>query len=375
MTGPDIEPGEIGTNTPERNDERVALRQMRAFPRFVRVSLLLTLSFISLQTTYRAVEFGVVHLRFAYLATTLILLGVQYTLIYRPAGHTVTPFVLLLVWLIFHLRVFSPALGRLKYVYEGEPTVEIVIMTYPESPRGNAVESWVAPLLERCPYVLGYTVEHNTSRVTDLVSEEELSGPIPNPKLRSNVLRVLEVMQRYGQPECADWLLYLEDDAVPLVSIEEFATILDTLRRVAEYDLITLDHRSVFMDYTDGSMIGLTGALFRRTSLSYVADSMVRGYRVVNTREIAYGADGILGFMIDHGAIKGTCVPVIREMTGLPSTLDWGRDAIREQRAIPFEKFGLALAALVVFIVMERYTEERVVHKFKDIFKGTSEID
>lgn len=373
MTGPDIEPGEIGTNTPERNDERVALRRMRAFPRFVRVSLLLTLSFISLQTTYRAVEFGVTQLRFAYLATTLILLGAQYTLIYRPAGHGLIALALLLVWLLFHLRFFSPALGRLKYVYEGEPTVEIVVMTYPESPRGNAVESWVAPLLTLCPFALGYTVESNASRVTDLISDEELAGPIPSPKLRSNVLRALEVMQRYGQPGHADWLLYLEDDAVPLMATGEFAALLDTLRRVAEYDLIALDHRSVFMDYTDGSMIGLAGALFRRTSLVYVADSMVRGYRVVDTRGTAYGADGILGYMIDRGVLKGTCVPAIREMTGQSSTLDWGRDALREQRAASIEKLVVGLGTLAAFLVMERCADERTVHKLKEVSNSENE--
>lgn len=314
----------------------------------LRVALLLMLSFISLEAVYLGVKAGVDHLRFLYLGSVLLFSCVHLTVIRRLARALTLTLVLLTIWGLVHLRIFTPALYRFSHVNVHEafndpfyPDVEVVIMTFPGSPRGNSVENWVKPLVDRYSFFTKYTVEQNTTSVTNLIDDDELSERVLTPILRSHIRGLLDILQRYSGTGHADWILYFEDDAIPL-DTEGFAEIIQELRSVTCCDVIVLDYRSVMMDFLPGSVIGITGLMIRRSSLAHIIDRIVLGYRTVATPGEAIGVDWMIGYYIDRGELSGTCVPYILENES-PSTLDWGRKGVKSVHVF--------LEKLIVFLI------------------------
>ena len=335
-----------------------------------RIALLLVLSFISLEAAYDGVQAGVIHLRFLYLGSVLFLLCTQFIILHRPLHYCGLALLLLSLWAFVHLRLFTPALYRFSHMdvqSAFDPDVEIVIMTFPGSPRGNSVESWVKPLVDRYSFLTKYTVEQNTTSVTNLIDDDELSERVLTPILRSNIRRILDIMQRYSGPGHADWILYVEDDAVPLDE-KGFAEIIRVLRAVVCCDMIVFDYRSVMMDFLSGSMIGITGAMLRRSSLPTIVERVVHGYRTMDTRGGVIGVDGMLGYLIDRGELTGTCVPYIFEAQ-TPSTMDWGRQDVNHVH-VSLEKVTVFLMTMLCFCWLEwiylRETQTRIKENVDD---------
>lgn len=329
-----------------------------------RLSLLLTLSFISLEAVYIGVQAGVTRLRFFYLGSVAVLVCIHLTILRRPKPHLALALVLLALWTFVHIRIFTPALYRFNYVdvrTAFDPSVEAVIMTFPGSPRGNRVESWVKPLVDRYAYLTGYTVEQNTTSVTHLIDDAELSERVKTAILRSNIRRIVDIMQRYSGSGHADWILYLEDDAAPLDG-RGFGEVVDSLRSVAGYDVIVLDYRSVMMGILPGSTIGIAGAMLRRSSLSKIIERVVDGYRTMDTRGGVIGVDGMIGYLVDRGELTGTCVPSVLETKG-PSTMDWGREDVAHVHIV-MEKFVVYLIFILGFCWLEwsHYWASRCLH-------------
>lgn len=323
------------------------------------------MSFISLTYIYRIVETGVVNLRYMYLLSFIVLLMIQVVTKWH-SDKWVLAFVMFSLWLYVHFRVFGTSLYRFGHPSDHVlTTVEIVIMTIPSSSRNDLVESWVNTHMGMYPY----TIESNHTQFAQSIQDQEFPSTI-TPKVRNYTRRFVDFLETYHTHSTSDWILFLEDDAIP-INLDSFANLIHSLSYVgSSYDFINLDVRSLMMDFLPNSMIGTVGMMIQKYSMRDIADYIVYTYKHYPYTSLL-GYDTILGKAVNEGALKGTCVPSLKEQNDVVSTLDYGRNMKREQSDQSVIKYSTWFASILVFTIVElKLTNKRLRPIHLDQFKS-----
>ncbi len=281
----------------------------------------------ALYLTYYAVTAGLPNMRLFYLVS----FGIIYLLqVMCRKKRYMTFLFILIIGILIHYRVYF---GPIFISCPNKIDMSIVLVTTSFSSRQDVVEPWVRRYLSAYPFY----IENNESMLyepnrTFISLPPEYYGP----RVTSYTIQMYDLMYHYNQYSTSVWILFLEDDAIPLSVLN----IENTLICCSTYsgDVIYLDYRNIVSGYVPGSFAGAAGMLYRRTALPKIAEEMRFGLSRV-TRMM--GHDSIIGRAIEEGRINGTVVVSIREKRDETSTLDWGR--VSSDRHIPW------LEILIVF--------------------------
>ena len=304
-----------------------------------------------LYTGQFAAMHGMIHFELLYVVLYPMLLFGMYLIILGNTRAYEGAAVLLLILVGMQRLYWSDG-----WAYGGtEQPVAAIIMSEPNSTRGDFVESWF--IGTGIPYRVDVDVPAGGFYFDELSYTHGCDPllPVLHGGTVSLIYRARQLMQqeREQELETGGWLMFLESDAKPLRAVHRFRKTIKEISKQRDVDLIWLDYRDAFAGYTwMERYFGTNGWMVNRATMDKVI--LALRYRsdfcAYSPEEI--GIDLLLGWACMIGELRCTATPLLIEHD-FETTLDYSADR-RDGMPWPGFVFIYLLSLLAWWLVYKK---------------------